>query len=116
MKLPVDQIDLEFANRKFELLDDFKRLRFTKEVGLGLTDVHTHRLESVEEIAGNLRKSLAVFSPEQIYPDPDCGLKTRSVEEAKAKLQAIVEATRIVRGELLNGSRSARRQTKVAAR
>ena len=100
MKLPVDKIDLEFANRHFELLADFKRLRFTKEVGLGVVDVHSHRIESVEEVAENLRKSLKVFKAEQIYPDPDCGLKTRSPEEAKEKLRVIVEATRIVREEV----------------
>ena len=101
MKLPVDQIDLEFANRKFELLADFKKMkRFTKEVGLGLVDVHSHRIESVDEVVANLRKSLKVFKPEQIYPDPDCGLKTRTPEEAKEKLRVIVEATRIVREKL----------------
>ncbi len=100
MKLPVDQIDLEFANRKFELLDVFKRMRFTKEIGLGLVDVHTHRVESLDEVVENLKKSLKVFKPHQIFPDPDCGLKTRSVDEAKAKLKVITEATRIVREEL----------------
>jgi len=101
MKLPVDQIDLEFANRKFELLDDFKKMkRFTKEVGLGVVDVHSHRIEPVEEVVANLRKSLKVFKPEQIYPDPDCGLKTRTPEEAKEKLRVIVEATKIVREQL----------------
>ena len=116
MKLPVDQIDLEFANRKFELFDDFKRLRYTKEVGLGLTDVHTHRIESVEEIAGALRKALTVFTSEQIFPDPDCGLKTRSVEEAKGKLRSIVEATRIVRDELLSGNGAPKRRVRAALR
>jgi 5-methyltetrahydropteroyltriglutamate--homocysteine methyltransferase len=100
MKLPVDQIDLEFANRKFELLSTFKRMRFTKEVGLGVVDVHSHRIESREEVIGNLKKALEVFSPEQIYPDPDCGLKTRTPEEAKEKLAVIVEAARAVREEL----------------
>jgi 5-methyltetrahydropteroyltriglutamate--homocysteine methyltransferase len=103
MKLPVDQIDLEFANRKFELFDDFSKMRFTKEVGLGLVDVHSHRIESVEEIAGNLRRALTVFKPEQIFPDPDCGLKTRLVDEAKGKLRNIVEATKLVREELAAG-------------
>ena len=116
MQLAVDQIDLEFANRKFELFDDFKRLRFTKEVGLGLADVHTHRIESVEEVAEALRKALTVFKPEQIFPDPDCGLKTRSVDEAKGKLQSIVEATRIVRDELVNGRGTPKRRAKAALR
>ena len=102
MKLPVDQIDLEFANRDFELLDTFKRMRFTKEVGLGVVDVHDHRIESAEEVVANLRKSLKVFKPEQIYVDPDCGLKTRSPEEAIQKLKVVVEAAKIMREELLN--------------
>jgi 5-methyltetrahydropteroyltriglutamate--homocysteine methyltransferase len=101
MKLPVDQIDLEFANRDFELLDVFKKIKFTKEVGLGVVDVHTHRIESVDEVLGNLKKCLKVFKPGQIYPDPDCGLKTRSVDEAKAKMKVIVEATKALREEFL---------------
>ncbi len=115
MKLPVDQVDLEFANRKFELFDTFKRLRFTKEVGLGVVDVHNHRLESVEEVADNLRNALKVFKPEQIYPDPDCGLKTRTPEEAKEKLRVIVQATRIVRDELSGAKKPPRRTAAVAA-
>ncbi len=103
-RLPVDQIDLEFANRNFELLQVFKRFgRFPKEIGLGIVDVHSHRIESVEEAANNLRKALTVFRPEQVYVDPDCGLKTRSVEEAKDKLRVVVEAARVVRDELRSG-------------
>jgi 5-methyltetrahydropteroyltriglutamate--homocysteine methyltransferase len=41
-----------------------------------------------------------VLSPEQVYVDPDCGLKTRTVAEAQAKLQAMVNAAREVRREL----------------
>ena len=102
-KLPVDQIDLEFANRDFELLDFFKkRGRFPKAVGLGVVDVHSHRIESTDEVIANLKKALKVFKPEQIYVDPDCGLKTRTPEEAVDKLRVIVEATRVVRAEVLN--------------
>ncbi len=101
-QLPVDQIDLEFANRDFELLDYFRGRRFPKEVGLGIVDVHSHRTESKEEVAANLRKALTVFKPEQVMVDPDCGLKTRTQEEAIDKLRVVVEATKIVREELFN--------------
>ena len=101
-RLPVDQIDLEFANRDFELLDFFKGRRFPKEVGLGVVDVHTHQTESRDEVVRNLKAALKVFKPEQIYVDPDCGLKTRSPEEAIQKLKVVVEAARAVREELLN--------------
>ncbi|MBI2173720.1 MAG: methionine synthase [Candidatus Omnitrophica bacterium] len=42
-RLPVDQIDLEFANRNFELLDFFRSKPLRKEIGLGVVDVHNHR-------------------------------------------------------------------------
>jgi 5-methyltetrahydropteroyltriglutamate--homocysteine methyltransferase len=103
-KLPVDQIDLEFANRNFELLEFFRGKRFPKEIGLGVVDVHSHRIESREEVVGNLRKALEVFKPEQIYVDPDCGLKTRTPEEATEKLRVVVEATREVREGLPRGT------------
>ena len=101
-RLPVDQIDLEFANRKFELLSLFKGKRFSKQIGLGVVDVHSHRVEPTAEVVANLKKALTVFRPEQIFVDPDCGLKTRTPEEAKEKLRVVVEATKIVRDELLN--------------
>ena len=108
-RLPVDQIDLEFANRNFELLDFFRGKRFSKEIGLGVVDVHDHRAESRKDVIANLRKALTVFKPEQIYVDPDCGLKTRTPQEAIEKLRVVVEATRVVRQELFgNGSRSHR--------
>ena len=103
-RLPVDQIDLEFANRNFELLDFFRGRRFPKEVGLGVVDVHNHHAESTQEVVTNLRKALKVFKPEQIFVDPDCGLKTRTPQEAIEKLRVVVEAARIVREELANGN------------
>ncbi len=108
-RLPVDQIDLEFANRDFELLEFFKAKgkKFTKDVGLGVVDVHTHAIEPVEQAAANLRKALKVFGPDRIYVDPDCGLKTRSVDEAIDKLRVCVEAAKIVRAELGNGASKA---------
>jgi 5-methyltetrahydropteroyltriglutamate--homocysteine methyltransferase len=115
-RLPVDQIDLEFANRNFELLEFFRGRRFPKEIGLGVADVHSHRIESKEEIVANLRKALRVFSPRQVYVDPDCGLKTRTPQEAREKLKVIVEAAREVRDELAGArpARSPRRRSRVA--
>lgn len=108
-RLPVDQIDLEFANRDFELLNWFKGRRFSKEIGLGVVDVHSHRIEPREEVIANLKKALTVFKPEQIFVDPDCGLKTRTREEAIGKLKVIVEAARVVRDELASGTFRSRR-------
>ncbi|MBI3333665.1 MAG: methionine synthase [Candidatus Omnitrophica bacterium] len=98
--LAVDQIDLEFTNSNFALLDLIRKIPFTKEVGFGVVDVHSHRVESVDEIKGAIRRGLEVFPPEKLYVDPDCGLKTRLKEEAVAKLTHMVAAVREVRREL----------------
>jgi len=112
-RLPVDQIDLEFANRGMELLALFRGLRFRKEIGLGVADVHSRRVETREEAVANIRKALRVFRPEQLYVDPDCGLKTRTPEEAIEKLRVIVEAAREVR-ETLGGGNGARARRRTA--
>ena len=100
LKLPVDQIDLEMANSDYDILDLFKSHPFTKSVGLGVTDVHTHEVESVQEVKNGIRKTLDLLPPERIFVDPDCGLKTRTEEEAKAKLQVITQAVKEVKREL----------------
>jgi 5-methyltetrahydropteroyltriglutamate--homocysteine methyltransferase len=100
LDIPVDQIDLEFANSEYALLEDFSEKPFTKNIGLGVVDVHTHRIEPVEEIAEGIRKSLKLIPPERMFVDPDCGLKTRSVDEARSKLTNIKAAVDIVRGEI----------------
>ncbi len=100
LDIPVDQIDLEFANSDYSLLDEFSTHPFTKYIGLGISDVHTHAIEPVEEMAEGLRRSLKLLPPERVFVDPDCGLKTRTEDEAKAKLRNIREAVDIVKREL----------------
>jgi 5-methyltetrahydropteroyltriglutamate--homocysteine methyltransferase len=100
LSLPVDVLDLEFANSHFANLEIFRRPKFTKKVSVGVIDVHSHMIESVKEVREGIMKSLTVFDPEQVWIDPDCGLKTRSPQEAIDKLKVMVEATREVKKEL----------------
>lgn len=100
LELPVDMIDLEMANSSYDLLEVFRKEPFTKAIGLGVVDSHSARIESVEEVAEGIARALEVISAERIYVDPDCGLKTRSVGEAKAKLRVIREAIDSVRSTL----------------
>ena len=37
--------------------------------------------------------------PERVYVDPDCGLKTRTWEEAAAKLRVMIDAVRQVKAK-----------------
>jgi len=101
-KLPVDQIDLEMANSDYALLEMIQEhnSEFRKELAMGVVDVHSHLLETREQVKAGIKKGLEVLPPERLFIDPDCGLKTRTVEEAEAKLRVIVEATREVKREL----------------
>jgi 5-methyltetrahydropteroyltriglutamate--homocysteine methyltransferase len=100
LRLSVDQIDLALKNDDFALLETFRSPRFTKDIGLGVIDAHSHRVESPEEVAEGIRRSLKVIPLPQVYVSPDCGLKTRTADEAAAKLAVMVEGTRRVRQEL----------------
>jgi 5-methyltetrahydropteroyltriglutamate--homocysteine methyltransferase len=104
LEIPVDQIDLEMTNSDFDLLERFKEAPFTKAIGLGVVDVHSHQVEAVDAVVRGIELALEVLPPERIFVDPDCGLKTRTVEEAEAKMRAIVEGVRKVREERGIGS------------
>jgi 5-methyltetrahydropteroyltriglutamate--homocysteine methyltransferase len=100
LEIPVDQIDLEFANSDYSLLEDLNQYPFTKVLGLGVVDVHSHTIEPVEEISEGIRRTLKHLPPDRIFVDPDCGLKTRTPDEAKQKLTNIKRAVDLVRTEL----------------
>ncbi|MFQ5880497.1 MAG: methionine synthase [Dehalococcoidia bacterium] len=102
VELPVDQLDLEMANSDYDLLELLRRHqhRFRKELAMGVVDVHSHAVETVEQVKAGIRRALEFIPPRRLYIDPDCGLKTRTVEEAEAKLRAMVGAVREVKREL----------------
>lgn len=100
LELPVDQLDLAMCNYDYKWLELFEAHPFTKELAIGIVDVHGHDVERVEEAAEGIRKGLRYVAPERLLPHPDCGLKTRTVEEAREKCRVIVEAARTVRAEL----------------
>jgi 5-methyltetrahydropteroyltriglutamate--homocysteine methyltransferase len=100
LDIPVDILDLEMANSGYQLLEVFQQHPFGKKVSVGVVDVHNHVIESPEEVAEGLRRVLAQFSPEQVLVDPDCGLKTRTVEEAKEKLRVVRQGVDMIKKEL----------------
>ena len=100
LDLPVDQLDLAMANYDYRWLELFDKDPFTKELAIGIVDVHSHETESVATAAEGIRKGLRYVSADRLLPHPDCGLKTRSVEESEEKCRVVVEATKVVRKEL----------------
>lgn len=100
LDLPVDQLDLEMANSDMDMLKLFRKHKFTKEIGLGVVDSHSHIVEKTDTVKKRIRQVMELIPPEKIYVDPDCGLKTRSWDESTDKLRVIVEATKELREEL----------------
>lgn len=89
--LDADVISIETARSRGEIIAAFERTHYTKQIGLGVYDIHATRLPSISEIAANIQRGLQVINPKQFWVNPDCGLKTRTEEQviiALTRLQA----------------------------
>jgi 5-methyltetrahydropteroyltriglutamate--homocysteine methyltransferase len=100
LELPVHNFDLEMSNSDLDMLELMRKHPFTKDITFGVVDVHSHLIEDVETIKARIRKALEYIPRDAIWIDPDCGLKTRTVEEAKAKLSNVQDAVKAVRAGL----------------
>ena len=78
----------------------FSLIIANKEKELGVIDVHTDRIESPELIKDRILKAIKILTPERIYVNPDCGLRTRSWKVAFAKLQNMIKGVMLARREL----------------
>ncbi|MFQ5846557.1 MAG: methionine synthase [Candidatus Methylomirabilales bacterium] len=97
LQLPVENFDLEMSNSGLDLISLFEKDPFTKDLSFGVLDVHSHAVETPAMVKERIEKALQVIRSEALWVDPDCGLKTRTVEEAQGKLRAMVAAVREVR-------------------
>jgi 5-methyltetrahydropteroyltriglutamate--homocysteine methyltransferase len=100
LKMPVDNFDLEMSNSDLAFLEAFRKDAFTADLSMGVLDVHSHRVEPGEQVSDRIRRTLDVVPHANVWIDPDCGLKTRSVEEAVAKLEIMSQATAVLRRTL----------------
>ena len=95
--MDADVISIETAKSGNELLKIFKQVGYKQEIGPGVYDIHSPRVPSVEEIIKQIKLLLEVLPKEQLWINPDCGLKTRKYEEVKPSLKNMVEAVKIIR-------------------
>jgi 5-methyltetrahydropteroyltriglutamate--homocysteine methyltransferase len=97
--LDADALSIETSRSQMELLGAFSRYRYPNGIGPGVYDIHSPRVPGREEMLSLLRKALGVLRPDQLWVNPDCGLKTRRWEEVRPALVAMVEAARALREE-----------------
>lgn len=95
--LDADVISIETARSRMELLDAFERFHWPAEIGPGVYDIHSPVIPDPQAMANLLRRACTVLRPEQVWVNPDCGLKTRHWAEVEPSLRRLVEAARLAR-------------------
>lgn len=92
-RLPFQVFGLDFVMGKanYHIIRTFPS---DKALGLGCVDGRNTKLETVEEIVEAVRRVKPVVSLERIYLSPSCGLEYLPRDNARAKLQRLVEGAR----------------------
>ena len=97
--MDADVISIETARSGNRLLKIFKDVAYKQEIGPGIYDIHSPRVPSVEEMVLQIKSLLEVLPKEQLWINPDCGLKTRKWPEVKESLINMVKAVNIIKKE-----------------
>jgi 5-methyltetrahydropteroyltriglutamate--homocysteine methyltransferase len=95
--MDADVISIETSRSKMELLDAFRTYKYPNDIGPGVYDIHSPRVPTAGEIVSLLALARRRLSDQQIWINPDCGLKTRTWEEVKPALVNMVEAAQQIR-------------------
>jgi 5-methyltetrahydropteroyltriglutamate--homocysteine methyltransferase len=93
-----DQISIETAQSGLDLgvLSDLA----DKTIILGVLDLSTHEVETVETVAARARRAFDRIPPERLVLAPDCGMKYLPRDSAFGKMRALAGAARALREEL----------------
>lgn len=98
--LNADVTSIEAARSRLELLTDVPE-SFIRGIGPGVWDIHSPRIPTVDEIGELIATAARYIDIEQLWINPDCGLKTRGYGETRAALTNIVTANLQAREALL---------------
>ncbi|OTN76942.1 5-methyltetrahydropteroyltriglutamate-homocysteine S-methyltransferase [Enterococcus sp. 8G7_MSG3316] len=101
--MDVDVISFESARSNLTLLDELRRQQFQTAVGPGVFDIHSPRIPTVDELTTTITNILDKLPADQVWINPDCGLKTRGVIETKESLEHMLQAVHRVREGSANG-------------
>ena len=96
----VDEIHLEMASREFAELELLSTITQRMDVAVGIIDVKSYYIETVEDVVNRIRSCLRFAPPQRLAFAPDCGLSQTARWAAKQKLQNLVAGVRQVRDEL----------------
>jgi 5-methyltetrahydropteroyltriglutamate--homocysteine methyltransferase len=97
--LDADVLSIENSRSGGELLQVFRHTGYDKDIGPGVYDIHSPRVPSEQEIVEALEAIVAVLPAQNVWVNPDCGLKTRAWEQVTPALEHLVAAARRLRAE-----------------
>lgn len=95
--LDADVLSIENSKSDAKLLKVFVDEAYPRHIGPGVYDIHSPRVPSEQEIKVRIEEMLQYLKPDQLWIDPDCGLKTRQWSETKAALINMVNAAKFYR-------------------
>ncbi|WP_187138364.1 5-methyltetrahydropteroyltriglutamate--homocysteine S-methyltransferase [Cellulomonas timonensis] len=98
--LDADVTSIEAARSKMEILADIADAGYPRAVGPGVYDIHSPRVPGEAEVTELLEAAVKSIAVDQLWVNPDCGLKTRRYAEVTPSLESILAATRTVRATL----------------
>lgn len=96
-RLDADVISIETSRSQMELLDAFRDFEYPNEIGPGVYDIHSPLIPDVAQVEDMITKASEYIPKENLWVNPDCGLKTRSEPETKAALGNMVKAAQNLR-------------------
>lgn len=95
--MDADVITIETSRSHMELLEAFVDFKYPNEIGPGVYDIHSPRVPSENEMIVLLEKAANLIPIENLWVNPDCGLKTRGWQETKDALIKMVNAAKALR-------------------
>ncbi len=95
--MDADVITIECSRSQMELLDAFADFSYPNEIGPGVYDIHSPRVPTQREMVTLMQKAQQVINDDQLWVNPDCGLKTRGWEETRHALSEMVKAAGTLR-------------------
>jgi 5-methyltetrahydropteroyltriglutamate--homocysteine methyltransferase len=103
--LNADVTSIEAARSKMEIVKQLASAKYPLGIGPGVYDIHSPRIPSQQEIEQLLEGAVGEFKAanlplENLWVNPDCGLKTRKDEESTPSLEQMVHAAVAVRSRI----------------
>jgi 5-methyltetrahydropteroyltriglutamate--homocysteine methyltransferase len=95
--LDADVITIETSRSAMELLKAFETFKYPNDIGPGVYDIHSPRIPTTDEMVALMVKAASLIKVQQLWVNPDCGLKTRDWKETRLALQNMVSAARKLR-------------------